>query len=204
MIPKLEYIIEEQNFELIRSRIGEILTYELRNQANLTGKQSLKDVKVWIERVTPFNDTELPAINVYYNDTLYNSQTVVNQQGVNTYHIDVLTKSKNSGSQTNDSDKQSYTSAAKLLGIIRSILQAPQYVRLNFDGGVVTHREVSEIRMGKASNQEVQSVGGGRLVLKVNANEFTKEIIALEACKYTTVVTLEQTEKGFYYELKNS
>lgn len=204
MIPKLEYIIEEQNFELIRSRIGEILTYELRNQANLTGKQSLKYVKVWIERVTPFNDTELPAINVYYNDTLYNSQTVVNQQGVNTYHIDVLTKSKNSGSQTNDSDKQSYTSAAKLLGIIRSILQAPQYVRLNFDGGVVTHREVSEIRMGKASNQEVQSVGGGRLVLKVNANEFTKEIIALEACKYTTVVTLEQTEKGFYYELKNS
>lgn len=204
MIPKLQYIIEEQNFELIRSRIGEILTYELRNQANLTGKQSLKDVKVWIERVTPFNDTELPAINVYYNDTLYNSQTVVNQQVQNTYHIDVLTKSKNSGSQTNDSDKQSYTSAAKLLGIIRSILQAPQYVRLNFDGGVVTHREVSEIRMGKASNQEVQSVGGGRLVLKVNANEFTKEIIALEACKYTTVVTLEQTEKGFYYELKNS
>ena len=204
MIPQLEYIIGEQNFELIRNRIGEILTYELRNQANLTGKQSLKDVKVWIERVTPFDNTELPAVNIYYNDTLYNSSTVVNQQGQNTYHIDVLTKSKNSGSQQNDSDKQSYTLAANLLGIVRAILQAPQYVRLNFDGGVVTHREVSEIRMGKMSNQETTSTGGGRLLLKVNANEFTEEIKALEACKYTTVVTLEETEKGFYYELKNS
>ena len=204
MIPQLEYIIGEQNFELIRNRIGEILTYELRNQANLSGKQSLKDVKVWIERVTPFDNTELPAVNIYYNDTLYNSSTVVNQQGQNTYHIDVLTKSKNSGSQQNDSDKQSYTLAANLLGIVRAILQAPQYVRLNFDGGVVTHREVSEIRMGKMSNQETTSTGGGRLLLKVNANEFTEEIKALEACKYTTVVTLEETEKGFYYELKNS
>ena len=114
------------------------------------------------------------------------------------------TQSKNSGSQQNDSDKQSYILAANLLGIIRSILQAPHYVRLNFDGGVILHREVSEIRMGKSSNQETQSVGGGRLVLKVNANEFTKEIMAIEACKYTTVVTLEETEKGFYYELKNS
>lgn len=204
MIPKLEYIIDKQNFELIRDRIGEILTYELRNQANLTGKQFLKNVKVWIERVTPFDNTELPAVNIYFNDTLYNSSTVVNQQGQNTYHIDILTQSKNSGSQQNDSDKQSYTLAANLLGIIRSILQAPHYVRLNFDGGVILHREVSEIRMGKSSNQETQSVGGGRLVLKVNANEFTKEIMALEACKYTTVVTLEETEKGFYYELKNS
>ena len=204
MIPQLEYIIGEQNFELIRNRIGEILTYELRNQANLTGKQSLKDVKVWIERVTPFDNTELPAVNIYYNDTLYNGSTVVNQQGQNTYHIDVLTKSKNSGSQQNDSDKQSYTLAANLLGIVRAILHAPQYVRLNFDGGVVTHREVSEIRMGKISNQETTSTGGGRLLLKVNANEFTEEIKALEACKYTTVVTLEETEKGFYYELKNS
>ena len=204
MIPKLEYIIDKQNFELIRDRIGEILTYELRNQANLTGKQFLKNVKVWIERVTPFDNTELPAVNIYFNDTLYNSSTVVNQQGQNTYHIDVLTQSKNSGSQQNDSDKQSYTLAANLLGITRSILQAPQYVRLNFDGGVILHREVSEIRMGKSSNQETQSVGGGRLVLKVNANELTKEIMAIEACKYTTVVTLEETEKGFYYELKNS
>ena len=204
MIPKLEYIIDKQNFELIRDRIGEILTYELRNQANLTGKQFLKNVKVWIERVTPFDNTELPAVNIYFNDTLYNSSTVVNQQGQNTYHIDILTQSKNSGSQQNDSDKQSYTLAANLLGIIRSILQAPHYVSLNFDGGVILHREVSEIRMGKSSNQETQSVGGGRLVLKVNANEFTKEIMALEACKYTTVVTLEETEKGFYYELKNS
>ena len=204
MIQQLEYIIGEQNFELIRNRIGEILTYELRNQANLSGKQSLKDVKVWIERVTPFDNTELQAVNIYYNDTLYNGSTVVNQQGQNTYHIDVLTKSKNSGSQQNDSDKQSYTLAANLLGIVRAILQAPQYVRLNFDGGVVTHREVSEIRMGKMSNQETTSIGGGRLVLKVNANEFTEEIKALEACKYTTVVTLEETEKGFYYELKNS
>ena len=204
MIPQLEYIIGEQNFELIRSRIGEILTYELRNQANLTGKQSLKDVKVWIERVTPFDNTELPAVNIYYNDTLYNGSTVVNQQGQNTYHIDVLTKSKNSGSQQNDSDKQSYTLAANLLGIVRAILQAPKYVKLNFDGGIITHREVSEIRMGKMSNQETTSTGGGRLLLKVNANEFTEEIKALEACKYTTVVTLEETEKGFYYELKNS
>ena len=94
--------------------------------------------------------------------------------------------------------------AANLLGIVRAILQAPQYVRLNFDGVVVTHREVSEIRMGKMSNQETTSTGGGRLLLKVNANEFTEEIKALEACKYTTVVTLEETEKGFYYELKNS
>ena len=204
MIEKLKYIIEEQNFELIRSRIGEILTCELKNQANLTGSQFLKGVKVWIERVTPFDQSELPAVNVYFNDTLYNSSTVVNQQGQNTYHIDVLTKSKNSGSQTNDSDKQSYTLAARLLGIIRSILQAPEYVRLNFELGTVTHREVSEIRMGKSGNQETQSTGGGRLVLKVNANEFTNEIKALEAYKYTTVVTLDETEKGFYYELKNS
>jgi hypothetical protein len=94
--------------------------------------------------------------------------------------------------------------AAKLLGIIRSILQAPEYVRLNFDGGIIMNRTVTEIRMGKTSNQETQQTGGGRLVLRISANEFTKEIIAKEACKYTTVVTLEETEKGFYYELKNS
>lgn len=195
-------IISTRNFELIRDRIAQILAVELANQKSLTG-DTLFDSTVWLERFIPFDQTEMPAINVYFSDASYDNLTPISSKGRNSFYIDVHMKDKHTAGI--DGDKGAALKLHRLIGVIMAILEDPYYVMLDFSPGTIQHTEVSEIKIGQpTSQQDSTQLITGRITFVVNANENTRELSAIDADKYSTSVRLGETEKGFYYETINS
>ena len=60
---KITNVIEKQNFEIIRDRIGAILYTEIKNQLQLTNNDILK-CDIFVERNTPVDKIEVPTIIV--------------------------------------------------------------------------------------------------------------------------------------------
>jgi hypothetical protein len=197
---KINEAIQTQNFELIRDRIAQILTVELANQATLTGN-ALFNAKVWLERFIAFDKTELPAINVYLNNTSYDNQTAITSKGSNTYYIDVHVSAKHS--TTNDGDKTASINLQKLLGVVRYILEHSVYLTLDFSRGFIYHTAVSEIKVGQPNDKDGYNTVTGRITFDVNCEEKTKPSDPIEAFGYYTDVRIGETDKGFFYETLN-
>lgn len=198
---KINAIIPTSNFELIRDRIAQILTVELANQKVLTAN-TLFDAVVWVERFIAFDKTELPAINVYYSGTTFDSHTPITSIGDSKFNIDVHLSSKHVNGI--DGDKNALVLLQKLCGVIRAILHNPEYVTLDFDPGLIRHRSISDIQIAQPKEKDTALVVTGRLTLTIVANESVKEITPITADRYSTVVTLGETDKGFFYETINT
>lgn len=65
MATKITGVIPAQNFEAIRDAIAALLVLELAAQT-ITAS-----VKVWKERTIPFDLSELPAVNIYFDGAIY-------------------------------------------------------------------------------------------------------------------------------------
>ena len=192
---KITIQIQPQNFELIRDRIGEILTLELADQAYSN------NVSVWKERIIPFNHNELPAVNVAYDNTPYETKTPITQTGINEYYIDIHVNAKHSASE--QGDVLASLKAQRLAGIIAYILRAPEYITLDFNPGVIHRTEVSDIKIGKLANQDSIHTVVARLIFKATANEDVKDIEGVDGEIYSTQIKINETEKGHKFELNS-
>ena len=209
---KLTTAIPEQNFELIRDRIGEILAEELPNQATLTGDSKLANITVYKERFIPVQALvaiagETPLIDVFYNGGRYEQNTLTAQDGHNTFFIDVYTCAK---SQLDAQKKLSVlgdTLAAiqlqRILGVCRAILMAAPYMTLGFEPGFILHRSVRAVTISEpVANRETVAVMHGRLEFSVRAPEDSEGNQAVTADSYQTTAKLQETEKGFIWILE--
>lgn len=128
MQPRLEKIIPAQNFELIRDRLAEILLCELQNQ-KLLGAIDLVP-SVWMERITPFDETDIPAVNILLLQGDYSNKNQLSTVGEYSFAVDIYTAEK---STTNsDGDQLSAISIHRMLGMCRAILENPAYKTLGF------------------------------------------------------------------------
>lgn len=200
MSAKLNYIIPSQRFELIRDRIAQILVLELANQKLLTSND-LFDAVVWIERFIAFDKEDLPAINVYLSDANYDNQTPITARGKNTYNIDIHTSAKHENGI--DGDKLATFKLHKLAGVIRTILESPDYLRLDFENGIIQNTEIVSLNIGTPNESDGCHSITGRLVFTATANEITKELTGIDSTQYDTTVLLGETTKGFFYRIIN-
>ena len=93
-------IIQQQNYELIRDRLGEILAVELANQTVLTGTEFVKAVD--IERLIPYDETDYPVINVVFNNGDYSNKQQTQSDGYYKYFIVGYVKAKTNNSERGD------------------------------------------------------------------------------------------------------
>ena len=194
MAAKLNYIIPTQKFELIRDSIGVILATEIANQKLLTSN-NLFDAVTYLERFVAFDPTELPAINVVYNDTKFTNQDMVSQTGENTYYIDVVTSAEDSS--TMRGDKQASINCHKLLGVIRTILSAGEYRFLGLAQGIVQTKTISSISISQpSSNSDSLHVISGRLEIKIKANESNNDLPSIDLTEIFSNFTIEETNFG--------
>ena len=197
---KLTGVIVEQNFEKIRNRIGEILADEIANQFSLRPTETEIDAKVFVERFTPFDKSEFPAVNVLLSSAEYNPITSVQDNGMYEFFIDVYTTGKNTGGVRGDS--VSAQNLHKLLGICRSILRSPYYLTLGFQVPQIGHISIPSIQvMEPKNNQDATNAIWGRLVFKVLAPETSELQVAVDIDSWKTQVKLNLTEKGYLYEI---
>lgn len=191
-------LISPQSFEIVRDRIGSILADELANQSALDGNNPDINARVWVERVVPFDHTDMPACNVIFSRGGLEGHTAVQTDGIYTYFIDFYAKAK-SGAVT-QGDSLAIFRLHRLIGLGRAILENPRYKTLGFVPPFVMHRRAAEIVISDPGQQDAISTVMGRLVFNVKCPETTELIAPAIIAGYDTQVKLFQTEKGYVYQ----
>lgn len=199
-MPVITTIIPIQSFEIVRNQLGAILIDEINNQAVLNGNNPDINAAVWLERVVPFDKTEMPAVNVMLSRGTYDEHSIKQDDGTYIYNIDVYTSGKSTA--TDDGDKLAMLKLQRLIGIIRAIIQDPKYYTLGFNPPFVIKRRIESIQIAEPTilDDALQSVMG-RLSLSVKVPETTFIPGAPLVAGNETKVKLYLTEKGYQYQL---
>ena len=193
--------IPPQGFELIRDKIGEILADEIAAQFAIHGDTE-RNPKVFVERITPIDKTELPLMNVLYSRSGYDNNSAINSDGKNTYNIDVYTSAKTKIAKKGGAE--SMDRLGRILGIIRAILESTFYLTLGFSTPFIIRTEVTGIEIqDPRDNQDAANTVMGRLIFVVDVSEDVEQIQHVTAAGYDTQVKLHETEKGFVYVTDN-
>lgn len=191
--------IPEQNFEIIRDQIGAILTLELAAQ------DVTQDIKVWTERFISFNQSELPAINVSFDNVPYDNHNPKTRTGENEYFIDIYTKAKHEGNSKDEKgDVIASRLAQRIAGIVAYILSSAEYYYLDFEPGLIQSRWISEIKVGKLQEQDAVHTIVSRVTFKVKANENVGDLTGVAGLIATSQVKLDQTEKGYLFKIETT
>ena len=194
--------IPVQIFELIRDRIAEILSIEILNQYTLFGNEDL-NLKVWLERNVPFNHSECPAINVSLAEGIFDQNTTTRSDGTYTYYVDVYHKGKSD--EIEGGYLKSNRSNQRVLGVVRYILEDPQYKRLGFQAPSIGGRNIRNFQISEASNnQDSTSITMSRLTFEVRCPEIEELLDANIISSAITSLTLNESDNGYFYEYDNN
>lgn len=183
-MPKFTQIITPKNFELIRDRIGSILTVELDGQ---TALNAIPKVSVYNERLNAPDHTEGFVANVQFSAGSYDNQDMTQSDGEYTYFVDLY---------GNDMVK-----LQRILGMIQAILQDAQYKTLDFPlGGAVMRRNVTNVSIATTEQGTTTNTVMGRITVNVSSYEKTELLHGngIVDANYTTV-KMANTEKGYLY-----
>ncbi len=196
-------MIQRQSYELIRERIGQILATEwpqvMSDSNSLPNgdpdKLNFDEPTIFDERVTVFDQTELPAINVIMNSGEYDARDLTQEDGTYQFYIDCYTKFGETTGKTATKDVQ------RIAGICRAILMKPEYVALNMQG-LVAYRMVSRIQISVPNpTNDAKKIAQARITFDVKAPEtITLKEPQLFKENYTQV-KLHETDKGYFWKL---
>jgi hypothetical protein len=189
-------IIPPQKFEVIRDKICAILTDEIANQFVLTSDATL-DLDVWRERFIPFDESELPAVNVSVATGNFSGHTQVSTDGTYTYFIDVHTKAATTGDDPGDS--LAMLKLQKILGICRAILEDPKYKTLGLTAPIIFFRKCETLSISDPGKQDAASAVMGRIGFSVKTTETVELITPTQLGRSDTTVKLYLTDKGYFY-----
>lgn len=197
MASKLTALIPQQNYELVRDRIALILSEELLNQFDL-GMNELEGMEgVWVGRVSPFQESELPAVNVTLDNTAFENQNAISVTGQNQYYIDVYARAKNTDDA--DADKLADRALDRIVGAICSILRFPDYRTLNFTAPSIGGTAVTRFSKGISNPDDASSSKAARIEFMVRCPETTELNTAVDIASHYTTVKLAETEKGYLW-----
>ena len=197
---KITTAIPLQSFEIVRNRIGEILKEEFHNQSVLDGNNKDIDPEVYLERLVPFDKTDLPVINVALATGTLEEHTAKQSNATYTYYIEAYTRA--ASNDNNYGDVLAMFKLHRLLGIARAILEDTRYITLGFMNPFIIRRYVSEIVVGGIGKDELENVVIGRLSLVVQVPEGVALPQPRTMDGFTTQVKLELTDKGYRWGIQ--
>lgn len=190
-------VIPPQMFEQVRDRIAEILSAELINQYDLSSNP-IFNIPVHIERTTPFDESELPAIIVGLDNGTYDNEDVRQADGLYTYYIDIHSLSPTN--EDNGGDVRSMLNVQKLLGACRAILMNPHYTSLAFGNNTICDSRVKGIMIPDTrATADVNSITAGRLTMQVKVPETVELMDFVPLGSISTHVKLYDTDKGYFW-----
>lgn len=195
-------ILTEREFELIRDRIAMILADELPNQAILNGDPNMNPKEVWLERLVPLSQQELPAVNVFTAEGKFERFSRESQTGEYIFAIDVFTRGATEGSTPEQrGDLISTKKMMRLVGVIQAILSHWKYETLMFTSKFIDRVEIQSFKlMEPVKARDNSNVSKGRILLMVRAEETIAPATGSPIGDYTTQVKLHETDFGFKYE----
>ena len=202
MAANINYIIPQQQFELIRDQIGLIIALELSNQYILQPTQDVLNAKVFLERFIPFDDTELPAINIYFDKETFSAKNHLSAVGDLQYNIDCHVLANDEDGKRGD--YESSIKLHKLLGTIRYILASAEYLRLGLTAGIVEKKEITSIAVAPSNVQDSNHINIGRISFSVRSSESVQELSGSPVESIQTNAKIESTDKGYTIKIINT
>ena len=195
----IAHVIQPRSFELILARICTILAGEFSSQFLLGGDYDLEDVKVYMERMSPFNVSELPAINVRMERGDWSGHHQGHSDGVYRFAIECNTRGRQDGQQRGD--ERSKMLVQKIMGLAWAILKDPIYNTLSFPKGqMFGHTHCEMVVFSEPTSQDLEYATMAQLSFVVKAAESTQYIGAdTQAVMGDTTVKLFDTERGYYW-----
>jgi len=194
-------IIPRRGYEIIRDRICQILLEEIQNQFVLTSDQDLNITQVFMERMVPFDFTELPALNVGLERGDYSNQHQGQYDGDYRFFFECNTRGETDGDDRGD--MMAKVKVQKLMGVAQAILENPIYKTLGFTPGqLIKHRHVESFVFAESTRQDAENITMARSILVVKSVEVTDLIEANLIQGYDTRVKLYETEKGYYWSVE--
>lgn len=189
---KITHLIGRTRGEILLDKICQILTEEIASQSTLAVDPSV-DARVWMSRYTPFDKTEMPAINVTLASADFTSKTTKSQDVTYTYSIDVYVRG--------ESNKSSILLKNRIAGLVRGILDNPIYKTLDLPPAVLRTTAIKRITHTDPLDDSAPTdyITMCRLDFEVQTWEDTQGIDALILACTSTVVKLYDTEQGYYW-----
>lgn len=215
IMAQIDYIIGESNLEKVRTKIAEILADELANQKSLiealtepTDEQiltlnSIPD-KVYEERFVRISESEYTILNVTIMNQPMSALTGFQQQ------TDVARINIEAYSQANASSEQGGDTAAtlklhRLIMLCRHIIMAPEYYTLGFEKGIIGSRVASDIEIYQPDEgMDNGYVISGKFTMQVKIIERNNSMQGVELQESATTHRLNDSDKGYYYEIINN
>lgn len=193
-------VIGKDYFQLCRDNIASILLLELPNQSTLQDNEDLNFTKIWRDRKRLFNASEIPAINLSIESVNYGVKNRVQREANPIFNIDIY----DSKVSTEDADADELLSEStwQIARTIQYILDNPVYATLGLSPYVM-HTEVSSIESGEAVTSEDNRCSILRIKFTVKTMSILQGATPIPYSQLTTVAKLEQTEKGFIYQIIN-
>lgn len=193
---KITKEINQQNFEFIRDRILQILVDEFEGQFILSYDDDL-DLSVYVERSTPIDKTEIPAIVISLSNGNYNNKNQGCVDGTYVYNIDFFTNAKSSEGISGDT--LAATKLQKIMGVGRAILEDPIYKTLGVTPPFVMKTFVSEMNIAQQNKEDAENTSMGRLLFNVVSTETTTPIVPSLIEGFKTAIKIDQSGKGYFY-----
>lgn len=202
---RINHIISPQAFELIRDRIAEIVQDELDNQLLLTMDYDLS-VTVEIERSTPFDESELPAINISIDTGTWSGKHQGQARGSYVINIDCITSAPADDEKSGDS--KSAIKGHRLAGIVRCILEDPQYKTLGYstdapNKSFIERVYCNDMKFGNNTQKDAYNQMVSRVIVNVDAIETQQLIVPNLIEGYDTVVKFDNTTKVYNWDGEN-
>lgn len=185
----IQLIYKQDNFEIIRGKVAEILSAETLNQQALAEAESedpeLFKFSVYEERSNPWTIEELsdnPIVNVWWDG--FNSEkhgSTINRQRVTSrINVDIYVQadSEETISGHSSGDELSSKAMQRITRLVRNILMHDQYKTLSLSGIVWSRWVPSATPFQPQMNlQPVDRVNACRIAIDVEHNEETVEEI---------------------------
>jgi hypothetical protein len=185
----IQLINKQDNFEIIRGKVAEILASETLNQQALAPDEGLDPTDfaftVYEERVNPWALEDLavgPIVNVWWDG--FNSDkhgsTIIRQKVTTRINVDIYVQNDSEETQTGHSagDELSAKSMQRVTRLVRNILMHDQYKTLSLSGVVWSRWVPSATPFQPQMNlQPVDRVTACRVALDVEHNEESIEEI---------------------------
>lgn len=195
---KITEEIPAEAFEVVRDRLVQILRDEIAEQAVISGDQNA-DAKVFKERVVPVGYEHTPAVNVMLEKVDYSGQTQLHTVSECLFIIDVYTSGKNGPNNTGD--EQTSERGQKIARLIRGILEAPVYKKLDFETNFIQQSKVDTIKVSEPRDFKDSK---HMMLVRVNYSCKASNSNVLQAAQELnlseTTVKIDDTELGHTYE----
>lgn len=194
---KINYILDERSYIVIRDRIATILIDELRNQFAMTYDETL-DAQIYVDRSRAVNPQETPLVNITLPEGSYDNQTVIKSDGTFTYEIDCYYSQ--GYSDGNGGDVASRFNATKLMSACQAILENPIYIKLDFDGPFIMSSHVTNFQVGTIDREDATSIAVATFNLVVKATQSEPVGVGVLIAGSNTIANIEGGPQRLIYE----